>query len=66
MTINSGRFSDAYRGDGYMISFGFKTGWLLFAFRPRGWHFYATKVVARPSFRVYAGPFEVEFFKVKP
>lgn len=66
MKINRGRFSDAYRGDGYMISFALTHGWLLFGFRPRSWHFYFTKVAARPAFRVYVGPFEIEFFRVKP
>lgn len=66
MKTNYGRFSDDYRGSGYMVSFGLKRGWLLFGFRPRNWHFYFTKLDARPAFRVYVGPFEVEFFWVKP
>jgi hypothetical protein len=58
-----GRFTDAYRGGGYMISFGFKEGWLLFAFRLVNWHFYFTKVRARSAFRAYFGPFEIEYYK---
>ncbi len=66
MKINSGKFSDDYRGDGYMVSFGLKRGWLLFGFRPRNWHFYFTKLASKPAVRVYVGPFEVEFYRVKP
>ena len=58
-----GKFTDAYRGDGYMISFAFKEGWLLFAFRPMNWHCYFTKVRARSAFRAYIGPLEIEFYK---
>ncbi|NWD44192.1 hypothetical protein [Pseudomonas yamanorum] len=67
MKTKYGRFSDDYRGSGYMVSFGLKRGWLLFGFRPLNWHFYFTKLSCRPAFRVYAGPFEIEFFlMVKP
>lgn len=65
MKINYGKFGDDYRGDGYMITFGFKSGWLLFGFRPRHWHLYFTKLDSKPAMRFYAGPFEVEFFKAK-
>lgn len=65
MRISHGKFSDAFRGYGYMVSFGFKSGWLLFGFRPRHWHFYFTKLNAKPAFRIYIGPFEIEFFRVK-
>ncbi|OUM27980.1 hypothetical protein B8W70_15385 [Pseudomonas sp. 1239] len=66
MKINYGPFSDVYRGHGYFVSFGFKHGWLLFAFRPRNWHLYFTKLQWKPAMRAYVGPFEVEFFRVKP
>lgn len=66
MKINRGKFSDDYRGDGYMISFGLKRGWLLFGFRPLNWHFYFTKLDSKPAVRAYVGPFEFEFFRVKP
>ncbi|PPS33950.1 hypothetical protein BVY10_04705 [Pseudomonas amygdali pv. morsprunorum] len=66
MKIKTGKFSDSYRGDGYMVSFLFATGWLLFGLRPLNWHFYACKVEARPALRLYVGPFEIEFFRLKP
>lgn len=66
MKIKFGRFSDEYRGDGYMVSFSLKDGWLLFGFRPRHWHLYFTKVCARPAVRIYIGPFEFEFYRAKP
>lgn len=65
MTTNFGRFSDSYRGNGYMVSFGFKHGWLLFGFRPINWHLYFTKLQSKPAFRVYLGPLEIEFFRVR-
>ena len=48
-----------------MISFPLKHGWLLFGFRPSNWHFYWAKLPAKPVVRVYAGPFEIEFFRLK-
>lgn len=66
MKATFGKFSDSYRGDGYMVSFSLKYGWLLFGFRPREWHLYFTKLHSKPAFRVYLGPFEIEFFRVKP
>jgi len=66
MKTNYGKFTDEYRGNGYMVSFGFKRGWLLFGFRPLNWHFYFTKLYSKPAVRVYVGPFEVEFFRWKP
>lgn len=63
--MRSGKFSDQYRGDGYYVSFHLKFGWLLFGFRPRHWHLYFTKLPERPAARLYAGPFEVEFYRVK-
>ncbi|MFI8643869.1 hypothetical protein ACIGJK_03565 [Pseudomonas iridis] len=65
MKINSGKFSDSYRGNGYMVSFGFKQGWLLFGFRPLNWHLYFMKLPSKPAIRGYLGPFEIEFFRVK-
>lgn len=66
MIINKGKFSDEFRGDGYMVSFGLKNGWLLFAVRPLNWHLYFTRLKSKPALRFYLGPFEVEFFNVRP
>lgn len=66
MRLKTGRFSDAYRGDGYMASFQFATGWLLFGFRPVGWHLYFVKLPDRPAWRIYLGPLEIEFYRSQP
>lgn len=66
MKTNYGKFTDEYRGNGYMISFGFKRGWLLFGFRLLNWHFYFMKLASKPAVRVYFGAFEIEFFRAKP
>lgn len=65
MKVNCRRFSDKYRGDGYMISFRFNNGWILFALRPKKLHLYFTKPYSKPAFRFYCGPFEIEFFRSK-
>ena len=62
----NGDGSPNYNISGQGFSFGFKSGWLLFGFRPRNWHFYFTKLDSKPAVRVYVGPFEIEFFRVKP
>lgn len=64
--MKRGKFSDAYRGDGYFIRFPLKHGWFLLGFRPRNWHLYFTKLPSRPAARLYVGPFEIEFCSLKP
>jgi hypothetical protein len=60
-SVKKGHFKDPYRGDGWFVSFPVARGFLLFAVRPRNWHFYSCCLPHIPdTTRWYFGPFEIE------
>ena len=62
MRLNKyGRYIDAYRGNGWFVSWFCAKGSFLICFRPMNWHCYYIRPPGRPwARRLYVGPIEFE------